>query len=142
MRSRPPTTETPARAELTPYETAAALDVELALADPELVADPTPDLASAVVMQVYLPRITWAFDFWADSLSKVEQSIWAVDWILKPPETRVREGKRGVEKFPEKSMAPPTVERDGRSIPARAELLAIWTAPATVLRRGREMLAS
>ena len=47
-----------------------------------------------------------------------------------------------VEKFPEKSMAPPTVERDGRSIPVRAELLAIWTAPATLLRRGREMLAS
>ena len=47
-----------------------------------------------------------------------------------------------VEKFPEKSMAPPTFAREGRLMPVRAELLAIWAAPATFFKRGREMLAS
>lgn len=44
-------------------------------------------------------------------------------------------------KFPEKSMAPPTVERAGNSKEDKAELLATWLAPATVERRGKEMLA-
>jgi hypothetical protein len=39
------------------------------------VADPTPLFASEVVVQVYVPRITWPPDFLADCLSKVEQSI-------------------------------------------------------------------
>lgn len=89
---RPPMTETPARASLMPYEAAAALLVVLDPL-PVLVDDPTPDLASAVVLQVYTPRMAAAFC----CLSKVEQSIWLVDWMLKPPETRVRAGKRGLE---------------------------------------------
>lgn len=48
---RPPMTETPARASLMPYEAAAALLVVLDPL-PVLVDDPTPDLASAVVLQV------------------------------------------------------------------------------------------
>jgi len=62
--------------------------------------------------------------------------------MLKPPLTLVRAGSSGVEKFPEKSMAPPTVVKAGKLMPVRAVLLAIWSAPPTVLRRGMEMLAS
>jgi hypothetical protein len=80
IRRRPPTTETPTAAELIPYDTAAAFEVELAPAPvpvvvPDPVADPTPLLASAVVMQVYLPRMTWELDLAADRESKPEQSI-------------------------------------------------------------------
>ncbi len=43
-------------------------------------------------------------------------------------------------KFPEKSIAPPTVDRAGKLIPSKPVLLAIWTAPPTEERDGMEML--
>jgi len=45
-------------------------------------------------------------------------------WRLKPPLTLVSAGKSGVEKFPEKSMAPPTVLNAGKLILPRLVLLA------------------
>lgn len=44
-------------------------------------------------------------------------------------------------KFPEKSMAPPTVLRAGKEIASRAELLAIKSPPPMVFNSGMEMLA-
>lgn len=61
---------------------------------------------------------------------------------MKPPLTLVRAGSSGVEKFPEKSMAPPTIDNAGKAMPSRAVLLATWLAPPTVASRGMEMLAS
>lgn len=49
--------------------------------------------------------------------------------------------KTYVEKFPEKSMAPPTVANLGKLIAWRAVLFAIWSAPPTLLSRGMEILA-
>lgn len=62
--------------------------------------------------------------------------------MLKPPLTRLRAGSEGVEKFPEKSMAPPTVARSGKEMLPRAELLAIRSPPPTVFKRGMEMLVN
>lgn len=76
-----------------------------------------------------------------DSFLKPEQSMFAVDWTLKPPLTLLRAGSSGVEKFPEKSIAPPTVANAGKLIAWRSVLLAIWSAPPTLLSRGIEMLA-
>ncbi len=45
-------------------------------------------------------------------------------------------------KFPEKSIAPPTVDSSGKLIAESSVLLAIWSAPPTLVRRGREILAS
>lgn len=61
--------------------------------------------------------------------------------MLKPPLTSLRAGRSGVVKFPEKSIAPPTVARTGNEIASRAELLAINAPPPTLLSRGMEMLA-
>jgi hypothetical protein len=131
-----------------PYDEAADFEVPLAPAAlpvdvPDPVADPTPLLASAVVIQVYLPRMTWELDLAAESESKVVQSISCWDWTLNPPATRVRSGIVGlstdfsymsnknrssrtyVVKLPERSIAPPTVERFGRSIAFNLVLLAI-----------------
>jgi len=54
--------------------------------DPEL--EPVPDLASAVVLQVKVP---WMLPLEASDL-KPEQSIWAVDCMLKPPLTSLSFG--------------------------------------------------
>lgn len=45
-------------------------------------------------------------------------------------------------KFPEKSMAPPTVFKAGNEISSSMVLLAIWLAPPTLVRDGKEMLES
>lgn len=47
-----------------------------------------------------------------------------------------------VVKFPEKSMAPPTDVKDAKLMASRAVLLAIWSAPPTLLKAGNVMLAS
>jgi len=47
--------------------------------------------------------------------------------------------KAYVVKFPEKSMAPPTLVRAGKLMAVRSVLLAIWLAPPTVFNRGMEM---
>jgi len=135
----PPMTERPATAPLTPNETAAPL-VLVAEAELPVVVPVVPPMlvASAVVLQVYVPWMILE----VCSESKVLQSIWAVDWTLKPPLTLLRAGSNGVEKLPEKSIAPPTVVKAGKSIPVRAVLLAIWKAPPTVARSGMDMLAS
>jgi len=136
----PPRTERPAAASLKPYDTAAPLllvDEALELL-PVDVDDPR-ELASAVVLQMKVPWMTFPVPA---SAWKPLQSIWAVDWMLKPPLTLTRAGKLGVVKFPEKSMAPPTVVKAGKLMEPRAVLLAIWSAPPTVLRRGIEMLAN
>lgn len=46
-----------------------------------------------------------------------------------------------VEKFPVKSMAPPTVDSVSNEIASNAVLLAIWKAPPTDFRPGMVMLA-
>jgi len=136
----PPITERPAAASLRPYDAAAPLLlVEEALDEVPVVVEDPRVLASAVVLQMKTPWMT--FPPWA-SAEKPLQSIWAVDWTLKPPLTLTRAGKDGVEKFPEKSMAPPTVVKSGKAMESRSVLLAIWKAPPTVLRSGIEMLAS
>lgn len=80
MPRRPPKTDMPASAELTPNvvpdDLAVEVEEELELVP---VADPTPLLASAVVRQVYVPRMTCPPDLALDSLSKVVQSMFAVD---------------------------------------------------------------
>lgn len=76
-----------------------------------------------------------------DSFLKPEQSMFAVDWTLKPPLTLLRAGRSGVVKFPEKSIAPPILANTGKLIAWRSVLLAIWAAPPTLLSRGMERLA-
>jgi len=108
--------------------------------EPEEVLDEDPRVvASAVVLQMKVPWITLPDPA---SAWKPVQSIWAVDWMLKPPLTLVRAGSDGVEKFPEKSIAPPTTDKDGKLMESRSVLLAIWSAPPTDFKRGMEMLAS
>jgi len=53
-----------------------------------------------------------------------------------------KSSKTYVEKFPERSMAPPTCLRDFIVTSWRAELLATWKAPPTVVTAGKEMLLS
>jgi len=59
--------------------------------------------------------------------------------MLKLPLTMVSAGREGVVKFPEKSMAPPTVDRALKLMPFKAVLLATWFAPPTEERTGKEM---
>jgi len=62
--------------------------------------------------------------------------------MLKPPLTSSSFGNSGVVKFPEKSMAPATEVNAGKAMACRAVLLAIWSAPPTLFKAGKEMLAS
>ena len=93
---RPPTTERPAIAGLAPNELA-ALPVEDG-DEPLEVEVPSesssrPDLASAVVLQVKVPWMTLP-----SSSSKPEQSISAVDCMLKPPLMSTSSGRSGLQK--------------------------------------------
>jgi len=124
---RPPTTERPATASLTPNEGAAFFLVLVALElDPLLIPDDAVpevrDATLAVVLQVKVPWITLltpASDW--NPLQEIDCSL----WMLKLPLTMVRAGRSGVVKFPEKSIAPPTVDRAPKLTPPKAVLLAI-----------------
>jgi len=132
-----PTRPRPTTVSLTPYEAAAPLvPVEVEL-DPVLVAVPVP-LARPVGLAVS-PLQT--FVPWMALLGTLLQSRVAVLSMLEPPRTTVRPERSTEEKFPVKSMAPSTVVSFENEMESRAELLAIWTAPPTDVRRGMEMLA-
>jgi len=140
---RPPNTERPATASLTPNEAAAPLLwVALGL-DPLLVPDDgvpeVREVASAVVLQVKVP---WMTLLTPASDENPLQSIDCSLWMLKLPLTMVSAGRAGVVKFPEKSMAPPTVDRALKLMPDKAVLLAIWSAPPTEERAGMEMFVN
>jgi len=131
-----PTRPRPTTVSLTPYEAAAPLvlvEVEL---DPVLVLVPV-----AMPVGLATPPEHLFVPWMALLLERSLQSRVAVLSMLEPPETTVRPARSTEEKFPVKSMAPPTVESLENEMESRAELLAIWAAPPTERRPGMEMLA-
>lgn len=93
----PPTTDRPATASLTPYETAALLLLVALALELELVLVPVPD--GRVCGLDWLPShvyVPWMTLLAPCSLSKVLQSRGAVLSRLKPPSTLVRAERSGL----------------------------------------------
>jgi len=65
-----------------------------------------------------------------------------VDWMFMAPATSSSFGKEGVEKFPDRSTAPPTVANTGKLRLWRAELLATCKPPATDTSSGMVMFVN
>jgi len=131
-----PTTLRPATASLTPI-VPAELFLVLVELDEEPVAVLVPMLVglATLPLQLFFPSIALS------SVIELQlEVISAVLSMLEPPETTVRPLRETDEKFPVKSMAPPTVVSVSKAIPSKAVLLAIWKAPPTVFRPGMVML--